>query len=88
MNYFLPWPAKQLCLAEPNEGSNHMALQGGPKSPSAISRRGGESDNKNMPGWQVTGNRIIFNLVGKQIRPGFKLTIIQTEMLGLKLIFF
>lgn len=74
-NYFLPWPAKQPCFW-PNEGSNQMALQGGPKSPSAISRRGGESDSKNMPDRQVTDNRIISNLVGKPIKAGFKLTII------------
>ena len=47
------------------------------RAPSAISRRGGESESKNMPGWLVTDNRIVS-----------KLTIIYIEMLGLKLIFF
>lgn len=42
-----------------------MAFQSGPKSPSAISKRGRESDRKNMPGWQVADNRMISNLVQK-----------------------
>lgn len=40
-----------------------MAFQSAPESPSAMSKRGGESDRKNMPGWQVADNRMISNLV-------------------------
>lgn len=42
-----------------------MAFQSGPKSPSAISRRGRGSDRKSIPGWQVADNIIISNLVQK-----------------------
>lgn len=86
---FLAWPAKKLCF-QPNEGSNQRAFQSGPKSPSAISKRGEESNRKNMVGWQIPDNRIISSLVQNiaKLRVRLKLTIIQTEMLGLKLTLF